>query len=120
MLPLDGIKIIKPEHLCILAELRSVDLITAQDARRVIEALCSGEATEPLTILRQEGMLDTVDETQIESILQGILSANQKAVEDYLGGRKAAFGHLMGEAMRACPKGTQPKDVKSKLEELIR
>jgi aspartyl-tRNA(Asn)/glutamyl-tRNA(Gln) amidotransferase subunit B len=110
---------INPYCVNILAQLRSGDLISAQQAKEVILQIYEGDRRSPLTILYESGMLEVANENELDMILKKVVEDNPKAVTDYKEGRKAALGHLMGEAIRKVPKGAQPKEIKSKLETLL-
>ena len=63
-------------------------------------------------IVKQENLAQTSDSGAIEAIVDHVLAANPKTVEDYRGGKKAAFGRLMGETMKASAGKANPQIVK--------
>jgi aspartyl-tRNA(Asn)/glutamyl-tRNA(Gln) amidotransferase subunit B len=63
-------------------------------------------------IVRSENLAQTSDSGAIEAFVDSCLAANSKTVEDYRGGKKAAFGRLMGEAMKASGGKANPALVK--------
>ena len=64
-------------------------------------------------IVKEEGLVQTSDESEIEAIVDKVLAANAKITEDYKGGKKAAFGRLMGESMKASGGKANPQVVKA-------
>jgi aspartyl-tRNA(Asn)/glutamyl-tRNA(Gln) amidotransferase subunit B len=64
-------------------------------------------------IVKEEGLAQTSDETTIEAIVDEVLAANARIAEDYKGGKKAAFGRLMGESMKASGGKANPQVVKA-------
>jgi aspartyl-tRNA(Asn)/glutamyl-tRNA(Gln) amidotransferase subunit B len=63
-------------------------------------------------IVRSENLAQTSDTSAIEAFVDQAIAANPKTVEDYRGGKKAAFGRLMGEAMKASGGKANPALVK--------
>jgi len=63
-------------------------------------------------IVESEGLAQVGDSGAIEAFVDQALAANPKAAEDYRGGKKASFGRLMGEAMKASGGKANPAVVK--------
>jgi aspartyl-tRNA(Asn)/glutamyl-tRNA(Gln) amidotransferase subunit B len=63
-------------------------------------------------IVKAEGLAQVADTGAIEAFVDQALAANARTVEDYKGGKKAAFGRLMGEAMKASGGKANPQVVK--------
>jgi aspartyl-tRNA(Asn)/glutamyl-tRNA(Gln) amidotransferase subunit B len=63
-------------------------------------------------IVQEENLAQTSDTGAIEAIVDQVLAANAKIVEDYRGGKKAAMGRLMGETMKASAGKANPQVVK--------
>jgi aspartyl-tRNA(Asn)/glutamyl-tRNA(Gln) amidotransferase subunit B len=63
-------------------------------------------------IVEEKGLVQVADSGAIEAFVDQALAANAKAVEDYRGGKKASFGRLMGEAMKASGGKANPALVK--------
>jgi aspartyl-tRNA(Asn)/glutamyl-tRNA(Gln) amidotransferase subunit B len=63
-------------------------------------------------IVKDEGLAQVGDSGAIEAFVDQALAANARTVEDYKGGKKAAFGRLMGEAMKASGGKANPQLVK--------
>ena len=66
-------------------------------------------------IVKEENLAQTSDAGALEAIVDQVLAANAKIVEDYRGGKKAAFGRLMGESMKASGGKANPQVVKDLL-----
>jgi len=64
-------------------------------------------------IVKEEGLAQTSDSSAIEAIVNQVLAANARIAEDYKGGKKAAFGRLMGESMKASGGKANPQVVKA-------
>lgn len=76
----------------------------------------------PALIIKERGLVQISDETQIEEIIIKALSENSKVVEDYKKGKKSAAGFMVGLVMKATKGKANPKLVneilRKKLEKL--
>ena len=63
-------------------------------------------------IVKEMNLVQTSDSSAIEAFVDQALAANARTVEDYKGGKRAAFGRLMGEAMKASGGKANPQLVK--------
>jgi aspartyl-tRNA(Asn)/glutamyl-tRNA(Gln) amidotransferase subunit B len=72
--------------------------------------LASGKSAAE--IVKAEGLAQVGDSSAIEAFVDQALAANPKAAQDYRGGKKASFGRLMGEAMKASGGKANPQVVK--------
>jgi aspartyl-tRNA(Asn)/glutamyl-tRNA(Gln) amidotransferase subunit B len=70
-------------------------------------------------IVKDEGLAQVGDSGAIEAFVDQAIAANAKAVEDYRGGKKASFGRLMGEAMKASGGKANPAVVKEILQKKL-
>jgi len=70
-------------------------------------------------IVSEENLSQVGDSGAIEAFVDQALAANAKAVEDYRGGKKASFGRLMGEAMKASGGKANPALVKDILQKKL-
>jgi aspartyl-tRNA(Asn)/glutamyl-tRNA(Gln) amidotransferase subunit B len=59
----------------------------------------SGDAAD--AIIERDGLKQTTDTGAIEAIIDEVLAANAKAVEEYKSGKLAAINSLMGQCMKA-------------------
>ena len=54
-----------------------------------------------LKIIEEKGLKQISDNSAIEKIVNDVLAANQKSVDDYRGGKTNALGYLVGQCMKA-------------------
>jgi aspartyl-tRNA(Asn)/glutamyl-tRNA(Gln) amidotransferase subunit B len=102
---------LRPEGLAELILLAKQGTINRSTAAEVFgKMLATGKSAAE--IVRRENLAQTSDTGAIEAIVDQILAANPKTVEDYRGGKKAAFGRLMGETMKASAGKANPQIVK--------
>ena len=93
--------------------------ISNNAARQVFEALWSGEATEVDAVIEAKGLKQMNDTGALEAILDEVLAANAKSVEDYRAGKEKAFGALVGQAMKATRGKANPAQVNELLKKKL-
>ncbi|MBY0443924.1 MAG: Asp-tRNA(Asn)/Glu-tRNA(Gln) amidotransferase subunit GatB [Burkholderiales bacterium] len=69
----------------------------------------SGDAAD--VIIERDGLKQTTDTGAIEAIIDQVLAANAKAVEEYKSGKLAAINSLMGQCMKASKGKANPAMV---------
>lgn len=69
----------------------------------------SGDAAD--AIIERDGLKQTTDTGAIEAIIDEVLAANAKAVEEYKSGKLAAINSLMGQCMKASKGKANPAMV---------
>ncbi len=84
-------------------------------AKQVFEAMCSG-AGEADAIIEQKGLKQITDTGAIEKIIQDVLDASPKQIEQYRAGQEKLFGYFVGQVMKA----TQGKANPSQVNELLK
>lgn len=77
----------------------------------------TGEA--PLKLLEEKNLGQMDDFAAIEGIIDNIISANAKVVEDYKAGKEAAFGFLVGQAMRETKGKANPATINELLKKKL-
>jgi len=70
---------------------------------------------EPAEIVRDRGLAQVSDEAAIAEIVDRVLAANPKPVQDYKAGKKAAFNALIGPVMRETKGKANPRVVREVL-----
>ena len=55
---------------------------------------------DPSNIIRERGLTELKDESEIEGIIDSVIDDNPKAVDDYKKGKKASVKFLVGQTMR--------------------
>ena len=93
--------------------------ISNNAARQVFDALWSGEATEVDAVIEAKGLKQMNDTGALEAILDEVLAANAKSVEDYRAGKEKAFGALVGQAMKATKGKANPAQVNELLKKKL-
>ena len=75
--------------------------ISNNAARQVFDALWAGEAREVDALIEAKGLKQMSDTGELERILDEVLAANAKSVEEFRAGKDKAFNALVGQAMKA-------------------
>lgn len=110
---------IKPTALVKLLQLIDEGIISGKMAKSVFEEMFNtGE--EPDDIIKQKGMIQISDESALISIIEEIIKANPKVVEDYRSGKEKAFGFFVGQVMKATKGQANPAVVNSLLKERLK
>jgi len=84
-------------------------------AKQVFEVMW-GEGGEPDAIIEARGLKQMSDSGELEAIIDEVLAANAKLVEEYRAGKEKAFNALVGRVMQA----TRGKANPAQVNELLR
>jgi len=99
---------IDPGRLAELVKLMDQGKITTQVGRDVMARMIE-TGKDAATIVKEEGAEQISDEDALGPIIEQVIAENPKPVQDYLGGKKAAAGALIGQIMRATRGKADPK-----------
>ena len=65
----------------------------------------------PSEIIKEKGMEQVSDSGAIDKIVQDVLAANPKAIEDFKNGKTNVVGWLMGQVMKLSQGKANPKQA---------
>ena len=85
--------------------------ISNKIARDVFEALWAGDGQDADAVIEAKGWKQITDTGAIEALVDEVLAANQKSVEEYRAGKEKAFNALVGQAMKATRGKANPQQV---------
>jgi aspartyl-tRNA(Asn)/glutamyl-tRNA(Gln) amidotransferase subunit B len=103
-----------PAHLADLLELVDAGTVNQTAAKQVFEEMYrTGRA--PAEIVEALGLTQVSDADELTQIVDEVIAANPKPVEDYKGGKVSAAGRLVGEVMKATRGRANPGVVKDVL-----
>jgi aspartyl-tRNA(Asn)/glutamyl-tRNA(Gln) amidotransferase subunit B len=85
--------------------------INNKTAKDVFAALWAGEGASADAIIEARGLRQISDAGAIEKIVDEVLAANAKSVEEFRGGKEKAFNALVGHAMKATKGKANPAQV---------
>jgi len=100
-----------PEALAELIRLVRAGTINRNTGTEVFnKMLASGKSA--VKIVEAEGLAQTSDAGELETIVEKVIADNPGPAEDYRGGKEKALGRLIGEAMKASSGKANPKVVR--------
>ncbi len=85
--------------------------ISNKIAKDVFDALWAGEATDADALIDARGWRQISDAGLIDSLVDEVLAANPKSVEEFRAGKEKAFNALVGQAMKATKGKANPQQV---------
>jgi aspartyl-tRNA(Asn)/glutamyl-tRNA(Gln) amidotransferase subunit B len=106
---------VSAEELRRLAERMDDGTLSGKMAKEVFDAMWAGEGSAD-EIIEKRGLKQISDAGAIEKIVDEVLAANAKQVEDYRSGKDKAFNSLVGQVM----KRTQGKANPAQVNEVLR
>ncbi|NMG47723.1 Asp-tRNA(Asn)/Glu-tRNA(Gln) amidotransferase subunit GatB [Azoarcus communis] len=80
-------------------------------AKKVFDALWNGEGGSADEIIDKQGLKQVTDSGAIEAMIDEVLAANQKSVEEFRAGKDKAFNALVGQVMKASKGKASPAQV---------
>ena len=90
---------VSSENIAKLIKLIKSNVISSKIAKEVFEIL-QVENKDPKIIVKEKGLIQITDNSEIEKIVEQVLEENQQSVEDYKAGKSNALKYLVGQAMK--------------------
>src|SRR5499427_533790 len=101
---------IKAEDLGAMIRLIDDKTISGKIAKDVfVEMFATGKA--PSEIVKEKGLTQITDTSAIEKIVDEVIAANPKQVENYRGGKTALMGFFVGQVIKASGGKANPQAV---------
>ena len=91
------------------------NVINGKTAKDVFDAMWNGEG-EAEGIIAAKGLRQISDAGELERVIDGVLGANPKSVEEFRAGKEKAFNALVGQAMKA----TRGKGNPAQINEILK
>ncbi len=88
--------------------------ISNKMAKDVFAAMWEAKASDDDladTIIKQKGFVQISNPAELEAIIDQVLAANEKSVEQYRAGKEAAINSLIGQAMKASKGKANPAQL---------
>ncbi|MFA7269512.1 MAG: Asp-tRNA(Asn)/Glu-tRNA(Gln) amidotransferase subunit GatB [Sterolibacterium sp.] len=85
--------------------------ISNKIGKDVFDALWNGEGQDADAIIDAKGLKQITDSGAIEKLIDEVLAANPKSVEEFRAGKDKAFNALVGQAMKATKGKANPQQV---------
>ena len=115
---------VTPELLAAMISRIGDGTISNNGAKQVFDALWGGEGSgEGIAridaLIEAKGLKQMSDTGELEKILDDILAANAKSVEEFRAGKEKAFNALVGQAMKATKGKANPATVNELLKKKL-
>ena len=85
--------------------------ISNAGAKKAFIELWTGPEQQVDEVIERMGLKQITDTGAIEALVDDVLAANQKSVEEYRAGKEKAFNALVGQAMKATKGKANPQQV---------
>lgn len=86
-------------------------VISNNAARQVFDALWTGEGSDVDQLIEAKGLKQMNDTGALEKIVDEVVAANPKSVDEYRAGKDKAFNALVGQVMKASRGKANPAQV---------
>ncbi|MFA7412827.1 MAG: Asp-tRNA(Asn)/Glu-tRNA(Gln) amidotransferase subunit GatB, partial [Tissierellaceae bacterium] len=91
---------LSPQDLSQLIALVKSEKINNNTGKKVLKEIFD-TGKDPESIVRERGLIQISDESQIREIVEKVLEDNRQSIEDYKNGKDRALGFLVGQVMKA-------------------
>ena len=105
-------------HLAGLLRLIDDGTISGKIAKDVFQKMFDSREDAP-TIVGREGLTQVADETALGAIVDSVMAANPKAIDDFKRGKTVAKKSLVGQVMKATGGKANPTLVDRLLEDKL-
>jgi len=102
---------LKPAQLAALVMRIGDGTISNNAGKKVFDALWTGAGTEVDAIIEAEGLKQMNDSGELERIVDEVIAANPKSVEEFRAGKEKALNALVGQVMKASRGKANPGQV---------
>ena len=110
---------VSPAQLAGLVARIADNTISNSIGKKVFDALWNSEGTDADAIIEAQGLKQVTDASAIEPIIDEVLAANPKSVEEYRAGKEKAFNALVGQVMKASKGKASPAQVNELLKKKL-
>ena len=106
---------VSPAQLAKLLSRIADDTLSNNSAKQVFDALWNGEGSDVDALIDAKGLKQVSDTGELEKIIDDVLAANAKNVEEVRAGNAKAMNALVGQAMKATKGKANPAQVNALL-----
>jgi aspartyl-tRNA(Asn)/glutamyl-tRNA(Gln) amidotransferase subunit B len=110
---------VRPERLADLLQLVDSGTVSLKVARELFPELYVTGMT-PEQLVKEKGLVQVSDEGQLTVLIKEVLAQHPTQVEQYLGGKEAVLGFLVGQVMKASQGTANPGKVNKLLKHSLR
>jgi len=101
---------VSPKNIGKLIGLINNNTISGKIGKVVFEELLKSNV-DPEIIIKEKNLVQITDSSELENVIDKILSSNSKQVEEYRNGKEKVFGFLVGQVMRETKGKANPQLV---------
>jgi len=109
-------------QLALLLQRIADGTISNKIAKEIFVAIWDEKATDEAAadrIIEAKGLKQISDTGELEAIIDAVLAANQKSVDEFRAGKEKAFNALIGQAMKATKGKANPQQVNELLKKKL-
>ncbi len=110
---------VQAEALAQLVKRIADGTVSHSAARQVFDALWAGEGADVDALIRDKGLVQMNDSAELERVVDAVIAANPKSVEEFRSGKDKAFNALVGQAMKATKGKANPEQVANLLRQRL-
>ena len=110
---------VSPAQLAGLVARIADNTISNAIGKKVFEALWNGEGQTADEIIDKQGLKQVTDSGAIEAMIDEVLAANQKSVDEFRAGKEKAFNALVGQVMKSSKGKASPAQVNELLKKKL-
>ncbi|MCD6485716.1 MAG: Asp-tRNA(Asn)/Glu-tRNA(Gln) amidotransferase subunit GatB [Syntrophobacterales bacterium] len=109
---------VTPQTLAELIDMIEDGTISGKIAKEVFEDMWKS-GKNPKKIVEEKGLVQITDTGELEKIVEEVLEANQKQLEQYRNGKEKLFGFFVGQTMKATRGKANPEIVNELLKKKL-
>lgn len=109
---------ITPENFAELISMIENKEVSSNIAKIILLEMYKNKG-DPSNILKEKGLTQITDDTEIEKIISEVMKQNQKAVDDYKNGKTNSFMFLVGQIIAKSKGKISPQIAKESLKKLL-
>ncbi|AGL01868.1 Asp-tRNA(Asn)/Glu-tRNA(Gln) amidotransferase subunit GatB [Desulfoscipio gibsoniae] len=109
---------ISPAQLAKMLQLLDKGTISGKIAKTVFEEMFN-TGKDPGQVVEEKGLVQISDAGLIDKVVEEVIAANPKSVEDYRAGKEKAIGFLVGQVMKSTKGKANPGMVNKLLKEKL-
>jgi aspartyl-tRNA(Asn)/glutamyl-tRNA(Gln) amidotransferase subunit B len=110
---------VEPEQLAGLLDKIEDCTISGKIAKEVFEAMWQGQG-DAAQVIREKGLQQITDSGALEGIVEQLMEANPKQVEQFRAGREKLMGFFVGQAMKATQGKANPQQLNAILKRKLK
>ena len=116
---IDGLKVNKEQLISFFSLVKKGSLIDNQLKLVMEEMLQNGG--DPEEIVKEKGFdAPAFDESELKTIIQSVLDANESVVDQYRSGKTSVIGFLVGQTMKQTQGKANPKELQVLIAKMLR